>query len=48
MSCRLQIENEKVFKKISDVIAQAVRLEEKSKHTLSCEVPMSDFEDVVR
>ena len=48
MSFRLQIENEKVFKKISDVLAQAVSLEEKAKHILACEVQMSDFEDVVR
>ena len=48
MSSRLQIENEKVFKKISGVLAQAVRLEEKAKHILSSEVQMSEFEDVVR
>ncbi|KVH95386.1 ARID/BRIGHT DNA-binding domain-containing protein [Cynara cardunculus var. scolymus] len=48
MAIKLQIDNEKVFKKISDVLAQAVRLEEKAKHILACEVQMSDFEDVVR
>nr|GEU28977.1 lysine-specific demethylase 5D isoform X1 [Tanacetum cinerariifolium] len=48
MATELQIENEKVFKKITDVLAQAVCLEEKSKHMLSCEVQMSEFEDVVR
>ncbi|XP_076925820.1 lysine-specific demethylase JMJ17-like [Bidens hawaiensis] len=48
VATKLQIENEKVFKKISDVIAQAVCLEEKAKHILGCEVQMSDFEDVVR
>ncbi|KAJ0811132.1 putative transcription factor & chromatin remodeling JmjC-ARID family [Helianthus annuus] len=48
VATKLQIENEKVFKKISDVLAQAVCLEEKAKHILACEVQMSDFEDVVR
>ncbi|KAJ9550078.1 hypothetical protein OSB04_022621 [Centaurea solstitialis] len=48
MAIKLQIDNEKVFKKISDVLAQAVCLEEKAKHILACEVQMSDFEDVVR
>nr|XP_043640227.1 lysine-specific demethylase 5D isoform X2 [Erigeron canadensis] len=44
----LHIENEMVFKKISDVLAQAVCLEEKAKHILATEVQLSDFEDVVR
>lgn len=48
LAIELQIENEKLFKNISDVLAQAVYLEEKAKHILACEVPMSDFEDVVR
>ncbi|KAL8200906.1 hypothetical protein R6Q57_012245 [Mikania cordata] len=48
MATKLQIENEKVFRKISDVVAQALRLEEKAMHILVCEVQMSDFEDVVR
>ncbi|GJT51304.1 lysine-specific demethylase 5D [Tanacetum coccineum] len=48
VATELQIENEEVFKKISDVLAQAVCLEVKAKHVLSCEVQMSEFEDVVR
>lgn len=48
VATELQIENEKVFKRISDVLAQAVCLEEKAKHILACEVHISDFEDVVR
>lgn len=37
-----------MFKKVSDVLAQAMCLEEKAKHILACEVQLSDFEDVVR
>ncbi|XP_071692833.1 lysine-specific demethylase JMJ17 [Rutidosis leptorrhynchoides] len=48
LATELHIENEKVFKNISDVLVQAVCLEEKAKHILTCEVPMSDFEDVIR
>lgn len=48
VATELQIENEKVFKNISDVLAQAVCLEEKAKYILACDVQMSDFEDVVR
>ncbi|KAI3713400.1 hypothetical protein L1987_71977 [Smallanthus sonchifolius] len=48
VATKLKIENEKVFKKIYDVLAQAVCLEEKAKHILACEVQMSDFEDIVR
>nr|GEW53901.1 SNF2 domain-containing protein CLASSY 3-like [Tanacetum cinerariifolium] len=48
MATELQVENEKVFKKIIDVLAQAVCLEEKVKHMLSCEVQMYEFEDVVK
>ncbi|PWA41987.1 hypothetical protein CTI12_AA548970 [Artemisia annua] len=40
--------NEKVSKKMSDVLAQAMCLEEKAKTILSCEVQISEFEDVVR
>ncbi|PWA44727.1 ARID DNA-binding domain-containing protein [Artemisia annua] len=38
----------RVFKKIYDVFAQAVCLEEKAKTILSCEVQISEFKDVVR
>nr|GFA30286.1 lysine-specific demethylase 5D isoform X1 [Tanacetum cinerariifolium] len=48
VTTKLQVENEKVFKKITDVLAQAVCLEEKVKQMLSCEVQMFEFEDVVR
>nr|GEX84176.1 reverse transcriptase domain-containing protein [Tanacetum cinerariifolium] len=48
MATELQVENEKVFKNITDVLAQAVCLEEKVKHMLSCKVQMYEFEDVVR
>nr|GFC23781.1 lysine-specific demethylase 5D isoform X1 [Tanacetum cinerariifolium] len=48
VATELRIENEKVFKKISDVLAQAVCLEEKAKHILSREVQMAEFEDVLR
>lgn len=48
MSSRLQIDNEKVFEKISDVLAQAICLDEKANEILDCEHQMSDFEDVIR
>nr|GEW83280.1 ARID DNA-binding domain-containing protein [Tanacetum cinerariifolium] len=43
-----RVEAWKVFKKITNVLAQAVCLEEKAKQMLSCEVQMSEFEDVIR
>ncbi|GJY22718.1 hypothetical protein Tco_0396376 [Tanacetum coccineum] len=46
VSTELQIDNEKVFKKIPDVLAQVVCLEEKAKFILSYEVKIFDFEDV--
>lgn len=45
---RLQIEKEKLFNDISEVLVVAMHWEEKAKNVLSREAEMSEFEDILR